>query len=250
MAFIKSTYADFDNLPSMNLTKKFCFYILSINIQSIGAKFNNLLAFLSILKEKGILIDIINLQETWLSQKWLDEPDNIHLYAIPGYKLLSKGKVCCAHGGLFTYVRDIYDATIRPISKTSKYYEAMFIDIKGDNLLSKCTIANIYRPSTKTSDTDSDITEFIKEFEPILTKLEKERKTLIVSGDFNINLKKYSVFHDLTNEERVTIKDLVNQAKEKTAKSPNMDFKVVGPPWQPTIRSFKRRAPGATSPPQ
>ena len=26
MAFIKSTYADFDNLPSMKLTKKFCFY--------------------------------------------------------------------------------------------------------------------------------------------------------------------------------------------------------------------------------
>ena len=35
MAFIKSTYADFDSLPSMKLTKKFSFYILSINIQSI-----------------------------------------------------------------------------------------------------------------------------------------------------------------------------------------------------------------------
>ena len=120
MAFIKSTYADFDNLPSMKLTKKFCFYILSINIQSIGAKFNNLLAFLSILKENGIKIDIINLQETWLSQKWLDDPENKQLYDIPGFKLLSQGKVCCAHGGLFTYVRDIYDATERPLYKKSK----------------------------------------------------------------------------------------------------------------------------------
>ena len=188
MAFIKSTYADFDSLPSMKLTKKFSFYILSINIQSIGAKFNNLIAFLSILEENGILIDIINLQETWLSQEWLDDPDNKQLYAIPGFNLLSQGKVCCAHGGLFTYVRDIYEATLRPLYKTSKYFEAMFIEIKGDNLLGKCTIANVYRPSTKTSDTDFEITEFNKEFEPLLAKIEKEKKNLIVSGDFNINL--------------------------------------------------------------
>ena len=64
----------------------------------------------------------------------------------------------------------------------------MFIDIKGENLLGKCTIANVYRPSTKTSDTDLEITEFNKEFEPILAKIEKEKKNLIISGDFNINL--------------------------------------------------------------
>ena len=188
MTFIRSTYADFDSLPSMKITKKFSFYILSINIQSIGAKFNNLLAFIEILNKNGIQIDIINLQETWLSQTWLDDQNNSQLYAIPGFKLLFQGKVCCAHGGLFTYIRDIYDATLRPLYKTSKYYEAMFIDIKGENLLGKCTIANVYRPSTNTSDTDFEITEFIKEFEPILDKIEKEKKNVIVSGDFNINL--------------------------------------------------------------
>ena len=188
MAFIRSTYADFDNLPSMKLTKKFSFYVLSINIQSIGAKFNNLIAFLSVLKENGIQVDLINLQETWLSSTWLDDQNNAQLYKIPGFNLIYQGKVCCAHGGLFTYVRDIYEYKIRPLYKTSKYYEAMFIEIKGDNLLGKCTIANVYRPSTNNSDTDLEITEFIKEFEPILEKIEKEKKNLIVSGDFNINL--------------------------------------------------------------
>ena len=203
MAFIKSMYADFDSLPSMKLTKKSSFYILSINIQSIGAKFNNFLAFLTVLKENGIQIDIINLQETWLSQAWLDDPDNANFYAIPGFNLFFQGKVCCGHGGLFTYVRDIYDATKRPLYKTSKYYEAMFIDIKGDNLRGKCTIANVYRPSTNSSDTDTEISEFIKEFEPIIEKLEKEKKNLIVSGDFNINLLKinhrdiYQQFFDM-----------------------------------------------------
>ena len=119
---------------------------------------------------------ILNVQ--FCFQKWLDDPENKQLYDIPGFKLLSQGKVCCAHGGLFTYVRDIYDATVRPLYKKSKYFEAMFIDIKGENLLGKYTIANVYRPSTKTSDTDIEITEFNKEFEPILAKIEKEKKTL------------------------------------------------------------------------
>ena len=56
-------------------------------------------------------------------------------------------------------------------------------------------------------------------------------------------LKKLSVSHDLTNEERIHIKDLVKKAKDQTAKSSNLDFKVVGPPWQPTIKSFKKRGP-------
>ena len=64
--------------------------------------------------------------------------------------------------------------------------------------------------------------------------------------DAPTQLKTYSVSHDLTNEERIAIKSLVNQAKDQTAKSPNMDFKVVGPPWQPTIKSFKKRATVAT----
>ena len=203
MAFVPSTYIDHDSLPSMNLAKKQGLFILSINIQSIGAKFNNLLAFLTILKENGIIIDIINLQETWLTNAWLNDPDNLQLYQIPGYNLLTQGKICCAHGGLFTYVRDVYQATTKPYYKTSTYYEAMFFDITGDSLNSKCTVANVYRPSTKTSDTDADIKAFIDEFEPILEKIDKGKSNLILSGDFNINLlltnrrDSYQMFFDL-----------------------------------------------------
>ena len=55
-------------------------------------------------------------------------------------------------------------------------------------------------------------------------------------------LKKLSVSHDLTNEERSCIREEVKKAKELTMKSPNLDYKVVGPPWQPRIQSYKRRA--------
>ena len=55
------------------------------------------------------------------------------------------------------------------------------------------------------------------------------------------HLKKLSVSHDLTNEERSFIREEVKKAKDLTAKSTTLDYKVVGPPWQPRIQSFKRR---------
>ena len=54
-------------------------------------------------------------------------------------------------------------------------------------------------------------------------------------------LKKLSVSHDLTNEERNHIREEVKKAKDLTMKSSNLDYKVVGPPWQPRIQSYKRR---------
>ena len=61
------------------------------------------------------------------------------------------------------------------------------------------------------------------------------------------HLKSLSVSHDLTHDERDNIKNLVKKAKEDSAKSPNLEFKVVGPPWQPTIKSFKKRAQTAAN---
>ena len=55
------------------------------------------------------------------------------------------------------------------------------------------------------------------------------------------HLKKLSISHDLTNEERSFIREEVKKARDLTAKSSTLDYKVVGPPWQPRIQSFKRR---------
>ena len=56
-----------------------------------------------------------------------------------------------------------------------------------------------------------------------------------------VELQGLSVSHDLTKEERIYIKDLVKKAKDQTTRSPNLDYKVVGPPWLPRIQSFKKR---------
>ena len=142
MSFCHSPYVDINSISSFKLPKNSTLNIMTINIQSISAKFNSLVAFLSILNENKLSIDVLNLQETWLSESWLSDPDNLNLFQIPGYKLIPQGKICCAHGGLFTYVRDIYKATERPLYKKSKLYEGLFIDITSDFLNGKVTVGN------------------------------------------------------------------------------------------------------------
>ena len=168
VVFSQSSYIDINNLSELNLPSTPMLNILTINIQSVSAKFSKLLGFLTILKENDISIDILNIQETWLSDP--------------------QGKICCGHGGLFTYVKDTYQAKFRPLYKKSTLYEAMFLEITSDRLKGKITVGNVYRPSTNSSDTNYAISAFIKEFQPIVEKLDKEKSSLIICGDFNINL--------------------------------------------------------------
>ena len=187
MTFRKSSYIDINNLSSVTFENRL-FNILSVNIQCINSKFNSLLGFLQILNESNISIDVLNLQETWLSDSWLSHPDNANVFQIPGYKLISLGKQCCGHGGLFTYVKEDYEVTFRPLYDKSQLFEALFVEITADHLKGKVLIGNIYRPSTNSSDTNIELDRFIKEFQPIVEKLDRENATVAISGDFNINL--------------------------------------------------------------
>ena len=78
-----------------------------------------------------------------------------------------------------------------------------FFYITADNLIGKVTIGNVYRPSTKSSDTNYELNAFIQEFKPIIEKLDRQKSNLIISGDFNINLlltnqrEKYQEYFDM-----------------------------------------------------
>ena len=73
------------------------FSVLSLNIQSIGAKFDSFLGFLPYLNENDIHFNATCLQETWLSDN-----NDTSQYDIPGYKSIHKEKSCSAHEGLMT----------------------------------------------------------------------------------------------------------------------------------------------------
>ena len=67
-----------------------------------------------------------------------------------------------------------------------EHWEGLVVQINGGNLSKSITIGNIYRPPRTSND---NVNAFINEFSSIVSLLEHNCKTtLIIAGDFNINL--------------------------------------------------------------
>ena len=185
---LHSPYFNLDSISDITISKNSSFKTLSINIQSIQAKFDAFSTFLQILMDKDIIFDAILVQETWVSEQYLSQKEYVASFQLPGYNLFHQGKICCGHGGLFTYVRDNYKCYHRQtLYRTSNVYEALYIDITNENLQKKVTLGNIYRPSKSLNDY-RNVAIFTKEIEPTIDLLDKENSILILGGDYNANL--------------------------------------------------------------
>ena len=186
--FAHSPYFDLESIENISFPNSPTFKVLSINIQSIQAKFDAFSGFLQILSDKDIIFDAILVQESWLSEVHFARKENIAVFDLPGYTMIPQRRLCCGHGGLITYVSDSYKYTLRPeLYKQSDVYEALFVDITHENFHKKITLGNIYRPSKSNNDY-RNVSTFINEFEPIVECLDKENSTLIFGGDYNANL--------------------------------------------------------------
>ena len=102
------------------------FNILSLNCQSINAKIDELKIKLNEMKNRNCVFDAICLQETWLS----NDADT-SLFKIEGYKLISKGKTCSAHGGLLIYLNSSYHYN-NVLTGTSDIWEQQLISVSND----------------------------------------------------------------------------------------------------------------------
>ena len=130
--FSESLYIDIDSLSEQFIphTKKFS--VLSVNIQSINAKFDKLLAVITYLNDNNFMFSAICIQESWLKQ-WQD----ISLVQIPGYNLINQPKVCREHGGLITYLKREYTRNVSDLYKSSDIREGLFIDVFHENTYKK-----------------------------------------------------------------------------------------------------------------
>ena len=181
--FRHSPYLSIDSLNDFLSSKTGEFSVLSLNSQSLQAKFDKLLVLLTHLKESmDFSFSAICVQETWLT-----DSHDLSLLQIPGYKLIHQGRRCCGHGGLIIYLEEKFSFAIKPLSINSAVWEGLFIDINHDNLKSKVTLGNIYRPPM-CNNNNSTIDTFINEFRPVVDKLSKESPNLLLTGDFNLNL--------------------------------------------------------------
>ena len=115
--------------------------VLSLNAQSLNAKFDNLQILIETLQKQNIKLHAICIQESWL-----DDNSNLDLLQLEGYHCFAQGKQCSAHGGLITYVDASMNASVIDIENKSAIWESLFVSIKGSVPNKDITLSNIYIP--------------------------------------------------------------------------------------------------------
>ena len=155
--------------------------ILSLNCQSLFAKFDEIITFISTLREIGINFNVICLQETWIAEHM-----DTSLLNIDGYQLISQPRTCSTHGGLALYLDSRFNhQTLKFTNLTFSKWEYQFVQIDSDILHKSIIIGNVYRLPKQSND---DITDFLAGFSSILGNLENSNKEIVICGDFNLDL--------------------------------------------------------------
>ena len=176
-----SQYYTIDNLP-FQLKNKNNINVLSINAQSINAKFDSLLAYIKNAHHQGITFHIVCIQESWLN----DDSD-LSLFQINGYNCFSRGHRCTTHGGLLTYVDESINAWALDVDINSQIWEGMFLLITDNHTEKETILGNIYRPPHDNNNKEN-VQTFVSELNPVLSRLSENNRDFIMAGDFNNNL--------------------------------------------------------------
>ena len=191
--FQQSAYYSLENAVDVLKSNRDKFTVLSLNAQSIQAKFDKLSILISHLNDNNFQFSAICIQESWLA-----DGHDACLINIPGYNLIQQGKQCCGHGGLIIYLKDIFSYKIRSLHDKSDLWEGLFIDITHETINNKITLGNIYRPP-KHNNNNNTVSSFLKELQPVVHQLSRDSSSVIITGDFNINLLEVNVrlkFHE------------------------------------------------------
>ena len=146
---------------------------LNVNIRSISKNFDSLQ---EILKSVECKFDVIGISETHLKNK----PSGI--YNIDGYTIEYTNRIGREKGGVCMYVSEKLKYKLRTdLCQANSSYESCFVEIESKN--KNVIVGVVYRSHTS-------IDDFIRDIEPIYSKITSENKSIYVMGDFNIDLLK------------------------------------------------------------
>ena len=128
-----SPYVSEKQLPSYVDTFKDNLSILTLNCQSINAKFDKLQVLMQELIHKNkIHFSVILFQETLLKSSD-DFEDTLSTYILPGYKKpFGIPASCSKHGGLLCYVKETLEASVCYKHVSSNIWEGLFLSISGN----------------------------------------------------------------------------------------------------------------------
>ena len=187
MIYRNSQYHDDTSLINTLQNKKNVFTILSLNCQSLNAKFNLLNLYLRHLSLFYCHFSAICLQETWLS-----EFQDLSLLQLEGYNLVTRHASSSAHGGVCIYIKENFKYKILNIADDPDVWDGLFIEVtdeaSGNSVLNKkLIIGNIYRPPRENINNQQT---FIDNIDRILSNFQYNRYEVAVMGDFNFDLLK------------------------------------------------------------
>ena len=180
-----SDYYSADSLHESFKSNSSSICIMSLNAQSIRAKFDSLKILLTIMENQHVIPDVICIQETWL-----DVNDNVQCLNLEGYNMICQPFQCSRHGGLLTYVKNCLNVTkIEFMNNASDIWEGLFVRISCESFNKDIDIINIYKPP-KMNNNRENVNRFINEIDPLLKMIGSNNNEIILAGDFNINLLK------------------------------------------------------------
>ena len=179
-----SAYYGENDFSSM-IANKAGLTILSGNIQSIKAIFDELEAFINRVNTCNP-ISLICLQECWLDEKNIE---SIAIFNLKNYNMSYQTKQCCGHGGLIIYVHTQFTCTpIDTISQTATGWEYMCVELSHQTPRSpKYLVCNVYR---NPGELREDFNLFLQEFASFTLKVKRANTSSYICGDYNIDLLK------------------------------------------------------------
>ena len=176
---VNSKYYNINKFNKIRFDEKSKFGLMHVNIASLNLHIDDLRSVLSRLK---LDFDVIGISEHKI-KRGCTPSNNIN---ITGYDEFKFEPTDTTHGGAGFYIKSGLNYKVRYDLNLndSPHVEAMFVEIfleDRKNLVVGC----VYRhPSS-----DISIPDFTEKYlEPILYKVNKEKKECVLMGDFNINL--------------------------------------------------------------
>ena len=179
-----SPYISIDELLLSRINKQNGLSILSLNCQSLHAKFDYIKILIEKFQHNNCSLQVICLQESWFSND-----TDLSLYMIPGYHLISTGHYASTHGGLVMYLKQRWDYNLKTCDTVSKLWERQIVEIIDPNvkLRKKIIVGNIYRPPNISRES---FNVFMEEFNDTLVEFYANNQNTYLCGDYNIDLLK------------------------------------------------------------
>ena len=181
----KSLYHNVDDLKNFLTKNKNKITVLSLNIDSLNSKFDELNILIHTLAESNVFISVICIQEARIG-----ENSNVEHLNLKNYKMITQAYTdrCSRKGGLVTYLLNSIPLANQTMYNTYSTWEGLFVDIVDDSG-KNITICNIYRPP-RNNNNHVSIDSFLLDFSPVVQTLSTISKNVMLAGDFNIDLLK------------------------------------------------------------